>query len=313
MKAIGIDIGGMSIKIGLCEDGKIIAKRKVITTKDFSEAVNNICDAIVSIFTEQGITEKEIAGIGIGCPGTITSSIGKIDFLPNIGWKDVFIADSIKKRIDTKIVVSNDANVAALGENIYGSAKEYNSSVMLTLGTGVGGGIIIDRKLYEGGQSKGAELGHVTLISGGEQCGCGRKGCIEAYASATALMRQTKEEMLKNKNSLMWQQVGGDITKVDGKLAFDCEALGDTSAKTVVDNYVMYLSESIMNMCNIFRPEAIVLGGGVSAQGDNLIKRIKAYCEKYSYGYQGAPVPEILCATLGNDAGIIGASALLIE
>ena len=159
MKAIGIDIGGMSIKIGLCEDGKIISRRKVITTKDYGEAIDKTCDAILSILNELGITENDIAGIGIGCPGTVTGSQGKIDFLPNLGWKDVYIADSIKKRIDTKIVVSNDANVAALGENIYGVAKKYDSSVMLTLGTGVGGGIIIDRKLYEGGESKARNSG----------------------------------------------------------------------------------------------------------------------------------------------------------
>ena len=217
----------------------------------------------------------------------------------------------MKEKLDTKIIISNDANVAALGEVIYGCAKGYKTCVMFTLGTGVGGGIIIDGKLFEGNESKGAELGHTTLILDGEPCGCGRRGCIEAYVSATALINQTKKAMNSDKNSKMWDFVGEDIENVDGRTAFESAKLGDKTACDVRDTYVKYLAESMMSMFNIFRPEAFILGGGVSAQGDYLIDRVKEYCEKFDYGYKAAPIPEILVATLGNDAGIIGAAALV--
>jgi glucokinase len=233
-----------------------------------------------------------------------------MDVLPNLGWESVAIADILKEHFDLPVKISNDANVAALGEAIYGVAKDYNDCVMFTLGTGVGGGIIINKKLVEGGWSRGAELGHVTLVLDGEQCTCGRKGCIERYVSATALIEQTKKAMIADKASKMWEFVQGDIEKVDGRTAFECSKLGDKSAEKVRDTYVMYLAESMMSMFNIFRPEAFILGGGVSAQGEYLIERLKKYCEKYSYGYHHAPKTEILEAKLGNNAGIIGAAAL---
>ena len=217
----------------------------------------------------------------------------------------------LKKYINTDIKISNDANVAALGEAIYGCAKDYNTSIMFTLGTGVGGGIIIDKKLFEGGWSRGAELGHITLVMDGEPCTCGRNGCIECYVSATALIKQTKEAMLEDKSSVMWDYVCGDLEKVDGKTAFECSKKGDKSANKVVDNYVKYLGESMLNMFNIFRPNAFILGGGVSAQGEYLNDKLRTYCEKFDYGYKRSPRPIILTATLGNDAGIIGAAALI--
>jgi glucokinase len=178
------------------------------------------------------------------------------------------------------------------------------------LGTGVGGGIIIDNKLFEGGFSRGAELGHITLFLDGEPCSCGRRGCIEAYASATALIKQTKVAMENDKNSAMWAFVNGDINNVDGRTAFECSKQGDKTAEKIVDTYVYYLAESMLNMFNIFRPEAFILGGGISAQGDYLVNKLKAYCEKFDYGYKRAPRTEIVTAKLGNDAGIIGAAAL---
>jgi glucokinase len=212
--------------------------------------------------------------------------------------------------LDRPVKVSNDANVAALGEAVYGAAKNYNDSIMLTLGTGVGGGIIIGKKIYEGNESKGAEVGHAVIVVGGEPCNCGRRGCLETYCSATALIRETKRAMLEDKSSLMWKHVNGDIEAVDGETSFACEKLGDAAAAKVVKNYVFYLAESIMNFCNIFRPEAIVLGGGVCAQGDNLLSRVVELCERGYYGYKGTPKVDILIAELKNDAGILGAASL---
>lgn len=312
MYTIGVDIGGMSIKIGLVDEtGKIVARSRVKTADTAVQGVNDIVIHINKILEENKLDVKDINGIGVGCPGAVDSATGTVVCLPNLGWENVPLADMIKKSFDTNVKISNDANVAALGEAIYGVAKDYNSSVMITLGTGVGGGIIIDKKLFEGGWSRGGELGHVTLIMNGEPCTCGRYGCVECYCSATALMKQTREKMLENKDSKMWEYVGGDIENVDGKTAFECSKLGDNAATEVVDTYVSYLGECALNIFNVFRPEAFIFGGGVSAQGEYLNNKVRAYCEKFDYGYKNAPRTEILTATLGNDAGIIGAAALI--
>lgn len=312
MFAIGIDIGGMSVKAGLVsERGEILSKNRRETADSAELLVKNAAEQINEILNEKKLSVKDINGIGIGSPGIIDSVHGVVKAACNLPFSEFDIVSEMKKYFDVPVKVSNDANVAALGETIFGCAKDYNNSVMFTLGTGVGGGVVIDNKLYEGGSSMGCELGHVTLVAGGLPCNCGRKGCIESYCSATALIRQTKEEMLNNKKSSMWDFVNNDIDKVDGRTAFECSKAGDASANTVVNNYVMYLSDAIMSMLNIFRPEAVILGGGVSAQKQYLTDKIKVYCKKYKYGYEGTPAPEILTATLGNDAGIIGAAALI--
>ncbi len=311
MYAIGIDIGGMSIKTGLVLNGKIIEQNRVKTAKTSSECIKDIVTQINNLLKNNDLTIKDVKGIGIGCPGAVSREKGLVEFLPNLGWEKVPLAEELRKYFNVDIALSNDANVATLAETIYGCAKDYKTSVMFTLGTGVGGGVVIDNKLFEGGWSRGTELGHVTLYMNGEPCTCGRNGCVECYTSATALIKQTKQAMLLNKNSLMWNFAGNDLNNVDGRTAFECEKLGDLSAKKVVNNYIAHLGESIINMLNIFRPEAFIIGGGISAQGKNLTDRLESYCEKFDYGYKDAPRTKILTATLGNDAGIIGAAALL--
>jgi glucokinase len=207
------------------------------------------------------------------------------------------------------VKIANDANVAALGETKFGCGKAYNNTVMLTLGTGVGGGIIIDGKLFEGNRSAGAELGHSVIVAGGEQCTCGRKGCLEAYASATALIRDIKRAMLADKNSKMWEI--GSLDNVTGKTAFDYKDC-DQSAKTVVDSYIEKLGVGITNIANEFRPEAVILGGGVCAQGDNLIKPLQEFVNKEIFAGEKGPQVKILTATLGNSAGLLGAIALYL-
>lgn len=312
MYTIGIDIGGMSVKVGLVDEkGNIIEKNVEKTIPGYQNVVNNMVSQVNRLLKSNNLTIKDIKGIGVGCPGAVSGKKGIIDVLPNLDWENVPLVKLLQDALGVKVVISNDANVAHLAEAVFGVAKNVNDSIMLTLGTGVGGGIVINKKLYEGTDSKGAELGHSTLILGGKPCSCGRNGCIETYVSATALMAQTREAMLEDKSSKMWDFVGGDINNVNGRTAFECAKMGDATAEKVVSNYVMYLSESLMNMMNIFRPEMIILGGGVSGQGDYLINRINEYCEKYAYGYHGAPKPEIVIARFGNDAGIIGAAALI--
>ena len=312
MFAIGIDVGGMSVKTGLVDgNGTIISKNRRVTADTAEKLVFNAAEQIKELINENSIDEKDLKGIGIGCPGIIDSKKGVVKASCNLPFVNFPLVKEFKKYFSVPVKISNDANVAALGETFFGCASRYNDSVMFTLGTGVGGGIVINKKIYEGGSSMGAELGHVTLVAGGELCNCGRKGCIESYCSATALIKQTKTKMLENKESIMWDYAGGDIEKVDGKTAFECSKKGDSAAIEVVNAYVAYLSEAVMSMLNIFRPQALILGGGVSAQGKYRTDKIAAYCERYNYGYFGTPVPEMLTATLGNDAGIIGAAALV--
>ncbi len=313
MVNVGIDVGGMSVKVGLVDfDGKILRQCREKTANTPDIVIDNMIKQINLLLDEEGLTSKDIKGIGIGCPGCVDNSKGLVESLPNLnGWTDIPLAEKLKEHFPVEIKLSNDASVATLGEMKYGCAKKYNSCIMFTLGTGVGGGIIIDGKLYEGERNPATELGHMTLIMGGIPCTCGRNGCIERYVSATALIEQTKDAMIFNPDSKMWKYVQGNIKKVDGKTAFECAKLGDETAEKVRDNYIAYLSESIMNLLNIFRPNAFILGGGVSAQGAYLTDRVKEYCKKFDYGYVGAPETEILTATLGNDAGIIGAAALI--
>ena len=312
MYAIGVDIGGMSIKVGLVDNqGNIVTENRVKTAKTAEICIQNLVKQINDVLTENNLTVKDIRGIGIGCPGAVTSQTGTVEILPNLGWEKVPLREILRKTFDTTINLSNDANVAVLGEAVYGVAKDYDTVVMFTLGTGVGGGVIIDKKLFEGGWSRGAELGHTTLVLNGRPCTCGRKGCVETYVSATALISDTKTAMLNDKTSKMWEYVKKDINNVDGKTAFECSKLGDIAAIKVVDDYVSYLSESIMNMLNIFRPQAFLLGGGICNQGEYLTDKIIAYLEKFDYGYKFAPKTKILIATLKNGAGIIGASALV--
>ena len=314
MFAIGVDIGGMTIKVGLVDgNGKIVAENRRKTGETAEIAIENTAEQIKELLDGNNLSVNDIAGIGVGCPGLIDSANGIVERNSNMKWDKFPLVAVLKKHFDTEILISNDANVAALGETIFGCAKNYENAIMLTLGTGVGGGVIINNKIYEGGFSQGAELGHTVVKVGGEKCGCGRRGCLEAYASATGLIRMTKEEMLKNKESDMWRMVDNDIEKVDGKTAFECSKTGDASAKKVVKKFVTYLSEGMMNFMNVFRPQAFILGGGVSAQGKYLTDKIVKYCKKRYYGYKHAKAPEIVVATLGNDAGIIGAASLVLN
>ena len=205
------------------------------------------------------------------------------------------------------MMMCNDSRVACIGEMLFGKGKGYHSAIVMTIGTGIGAGVVINDKLFEGNGDKGGEVGHTLLVMDGGKCTCGRNGCFEAYASARAIIRYTKEEMQKNPNSIMWQEVT-DINKVEADLAFNCALKGDVSANKVVDIYIKYLGEGLLNICNNFRPEAIILGGGISHRDKSFYKKLNDYVKKQKYGYKCTPKVEILKAKLGNDAGIIGAA-----
>ncbi|MCH5157925.1 MAG: ROK family protein [Clostridiales bacterium] len=313
MYCVGVDIGGMSIKIGVVDsNGKLIKKDRVVT--DIAggphKIISDIGKLILSLVDPY---DNDFAGVGIGCPGAINSSAGVVDRAFNLNWYKVPLAEELMRMVNRRTLVSNDANCAALGETMFGVGRTYTDTIFLTLGTGVGGGIVLGGKLYEGNEGKGAEMGHTVLVVDGEQCSCGRKGCLEAYCSATALIRDTQKAMEKDKSSKMWEYAEGSLDKVSGKTAFECSKLGDKSAIKVVDRYIKYLGEGMLNFANIFRPQAIILGGGICAQGDYLIYKLKDYCKDRNYGFADTPRFDILAAQLGNDAGIIGAAALIFS
>lgn len=310
---LGIDLGGTFIKGGVVdENGKIVVSDKVATEKEkgaegVMDNVAALCDKLVSA---AGLEKKDICGAGMGVPGMINGIDGIVVVSNNLGWLHVGMVEGLKKRTGYDFRITNDANAAALGEATYGVGRSYEDSILITLGTGIGGGIILGNKIVEGNKSAGAELGHMVICDGGEQCTCGRKGCFEAYCSATALIRDTRRAMLAHKDSKMWEI--GDIENVSGKTAFDYKDT-DKYACEVVDNYIEKLACGLANIANIFRPHAIMLGGGVCAQGDNLVKPVQEIVDREVFGNVHGPKCPIEIATLGNKAGILGAAALAMK
>ena len=307
---IGIDLGGTFIKAGIVsKDGQIVAKDKAPTQGECGAqtVTGNIAAVIKDLLARTGLSNENIVGIGMGAPGMIDSKKGEVVYSNNLRWEHYPIAKIVGELTGLPVKIANDANVAALGETKFGAAKGCEDVVMITLGTGVGGGVVVNGQIMEGNKSAGAELGHVVIEGDGKQCTCGRKGCLEAYASATALIRDTKEAMLNHPDSLMWE-VGG-LDDVDGKTAFAYREK-DKYAKAVVDEYIRQLGFGIVNFANIFRPEKILLGGGVCAEGDNLIKPLQAIMDRDLFGGDMGPGVPIKVASLGNSAGILGAAAL---
>ena len=313
--AIGIDIGGTSIKGGMIDrQGHILSKFALDVQKNEPQEITiiKLIDEIKVFLKENNYQKEDIIGIGIGVPGVVDTKTGIVSYSNNLKWFDLPLKKMMVDAFDLPVRLLNDANAATYGEARFGAGKKYKNFVMLTLGTGVGGGIIIDGKLYEGNLGKGAELGHNVIVVDGEECSCGRKGCLEAYASATALIRETKKMMDKSPNSLMWE-ISRQKGKVDGETAFTAAKLGDKPAQDVVEYYVKYLSEGLLNIFNTFRPEAVVLSGGIAKEGDYLISKLYKYCEERNYGFKSTPKVEIVVSELGYDAGKIGAAALFIK
>lgn len=311
MIAIGIDIGGMSIKgAAVDSNGRVYEKFSMpfVKGEPGEVTIRKLADIVKEYIAANNLEDK-IVGIGIGSPGTLDVKNGIVNYANNLGWKELPVAKLMQETLPYPVRLTNDANAASLGEAKYGAGKSYETIIMLTLGTGVGGGIIINGKLFEGNEGKGGELGHVVVQVDGEQCSCGRKGCLEAYASATALIRDCKKAMRSNKRSLMWK-ISPDIELVNGKLPFEAAKQGDETAIKVLDNYVKYLGEGILNFCNIFRPNVIVLSGGIANAGPFLFDKLNKYVKDRNYGYQYTPEVKIVPAELGYDSGKIGAAAL---
>ncbi len=307
---LGIDLGGTNIAAGVVdEEYKIIAKAKTSTLRHRTaeEIANSMADVAREAVKEAELSLEDIESIGVGSPGTVDSDRGIIVYANNIGFLNTPVGDMLFEKLGRPIYVENDANAAAYGEFVAGSAKNANSAVCITLGTGVGGGIIIDGKIYSGFNYAGAELGHTVIEVDGAQCTCGRRGCFEAYSSATGLIRMTKEAMDAHPESKMHEMMGDHIS---GRLAFNAMRANDSAAAGVVEKYIKYLAAGITNVINIFQPEVLCIGGGVCNEGSALLDPLKKIISQEVYTRRSDKNTEIVIASLGNDAGIIGAAFL---
>lgn len=312
MYYLGIDLGGTNVAAGVVDgDGKIIAKASVPTQADkgVDAIISNIAAAANSALKDAGVTTADIESIGIGTPGTLDIDNGIVEKASNLGFADTPLAKLLSEYFpDKKILIENDANVAALAEATSGAAKGTKLSVTVTLGTGIGGGFIMDGKIFSGANGRGGEFGHMVIESGGRQCTCGRRGCWEAYASVTGLINFTIEEMQKSRDSVMWELACGDLENVNGLTSFEGMRRGDKAAKKVVDKYLRYVAEGIIDIINVLQPEVIAIGGGISKEGDTLLNPVKEIVEKEMFSDKAGT--RICMAQLGNDAGIIGAAML---
>lgn len=314
MYYLGIDLGGTNIAVGIVNEAcEIVAKATSSTATDNAEQIADAMAATARQALEKaGATLADVPWIGLGSPGTVNKATGIIEYANNLPFLNTPMRDMLSERLDGKpVYMENDANAAAFGEYMAGALKGAQDAIAITLGTGVGGGVIIEGKIYSGSNFAGAELGHMVIVADGWPCTCGRLGCWESYASATGLIKATKIHMEKApKDSALWTIVGGDINKVNGRTAFDAMRQGDPVGKEIVDEYVKYLSVGLINIINIFQPDILCVGGGVGNEGENLLAPVRKIVEKEQYGHNPDAATKICKALLGNDAGIIGAAML---
>ena len=312
MYYIGLDVGGTTFKAGVVtEDGRIVHKDAMPTgiERPYQEIIADMAALCKKIAADAGIEMSKIKSIGVGVPGLFDNKTGMIPFCTNLGWHDIPFVAEMKKHLDTPVYGDNDATVAGLAESVAGVSAGIRDSVFLTLGTGVGGGIIIDGKPYSGAHGCGSEIGHMMIKMGGELCTCGNYGCFERYASATAIIREARKAVAGHTESSMLAACGGDPEKLNAKIVIDAAKAGDETAKTVFDGYVHALAVGIINIINMLDPEVIVLGGGVSAAGEFLLNAVREAVKPMVF-FKTMPYARIELAQLGNDAGIIGAAML---
>lgn len=309
---IGIDIGGTAVKTGAVDStGRILSKGSIETgaKRSYAEVIRDIAAAAKKAAMDAGLAWNKISGAGAGMPGSIDPVTGEVEYSNNIAWKNVPLGAELSKLLKLPVKVDNDANAAAIGEYRFGAGRNYQSSILFTLGTGIGAGIIIDGKLFAGYKSAHGELGHIVIVSGGRQCTCGRRGCFEAYASATGLINLCADAIKKYPDSVLAKKAalkGGP----GGKTAFEAAREGDPAGKKVVADYIEYLAEGITNCVNAFHPQAVLIGGGVSAEGEFLLAPLRASCLAKVYGGAEHFKFDIIAAQLGNDAGLLGAAFL---
>lgn len=312
MYYLGVDLGGMSIKAGVVDEkGNILYSDKVTTGREryYTHILQDMAGLCTKVVEKAGLKISDIESIGVGSPGIPDKKAGILISSNNLGFTNVPIKDELLKYFELPVYLDNDANAAALAESVAGASHDVDHSVLITLGTGIGGGIIIDNKIYSGFNDAGSELGHMCIVHDGIQCSCGRKGCFEKYASASALIAQTRSALIENPDSKMNDIIGGNPDRVDARTAFDAQKLGDETADSVIKQYVEYLADGVMNIVNMLFPEVIVIGGGVGNEGDNLFNPLRKAMKEREYTHD-VPATKIKGAQMGNKAGIVGAAML---
>ena len=310
---IGIDLGGTNIAAGVVDEAFQIVGKASAPTGAFRPA-EQIADDMAATarqaLEKAGVSIEQVEWVGIGTPGNVNPTTGIVGSAYNLGFQDTPLAALLEERLGKKVFLENDANAAAYGELMSGAAKGLSTTIMITLGTGVGGGIIIDGRIQSGFNYKGGELGHVGMVYQGVPCTCGRRGCIESYCSVSALIRITREAMQLNMKSKMWELAENSLDKVNGRTAFDAMREGDSAAKAVVDQYIDYLAFAISGLINAFQPQAIVIGGGISKEGETLLGPLRERAYPQTFHHEPDRCTKMIQAVLGNDAGIIGAALL---
>ena len=308
-----IDLGGTNIGIGIVsEEGELVFKTSVPVedNKNPEALLTQMAEGTKKCIEDCGIEKENIVFVGIGIPGLIKGPKGPVILAANINWHNVDAVSFLEEKIGLPVYLGNDADCAAIGEYHSGSGKQYQSLIMITLGTGIGGGAVANGKLFPGFNGFGGEYGHIPLVHNGVQCACGRKGCFEVYGSANALKRETREAAEQHPESLIWEMCEGNLDNIGGRTAFDAADQGDETGKAVVEQYIDYLADGISGIVNMFRPEVIVLGGGVSNQGASLLDPLNEKVAKLCVASDTIAAPKVVKATLGNSAGIIGAGLL---
>ncbi len=312
---VGIDLGGTTIKAGIVdEDYRIVKSGAIptITDRGAEKLIQDMAELVSVLLKEAEISMDEVASVGVGVPGTANKKTGIMEYANNLNMKDEPFILFLKRYFKKPVYFTNDANAAAWGEYLAGSGKGYRSLVMVTLGTGIGGAMILDGKLYEGCNFAAGEFGHFVIQCEGEPCNCGRRGCFETYASATGLIRMAKQAMEteEGRKSSLWNLCSGETDGLNAEMIFKAAKKGDLTAGQTVERYLYYLSVGITDIINVFQPEILCIGGGVSRAGNQLLDPLKRMVDQQIYTRDSQVKTEIVTATLGNDAGIIGAAML---
>jgi glucokinase len=310
---IGIDLGGTNIVAGVVdEEGAILGKVNKPTDagREAKHVIGDMAELALGAAEKAGAIPDDVRSVGVGVPGAANSSTGVVEFASNLYWRDVPLAELLRSKVGKPVYIGNDANAAAYGEYTSGAARGFGSVIAITLGTGIGGGAVIDGRLLTGFKHAAMEVGHMVIRRGGRACPCGRFGCWERYASATGLIITTRSAMGDDKKSRLWKLVDGDIGRVEGRTAFDAMNDGDETARAVIGTYTDDLACGVINLINIFQPDILCVGGGVSEEGETLLAPLREKVMAEVYSRNGAKNTEIVKAKLGNDAGIIGAAHL---
>ncbi|MBQ0012154.1 MAG: ROK family protein [Clostridiales bacterium] len=310
---VGIDLGGTNIKAGVVsENGELLNKLSIKTNADRSmeEIIKDMGLLAKQAIEDAGIAQTDVSAIGIGSPGTPDNAAGTLVYATNLPFRNAPMRRIIREVIDLPVYIDNDANCAAMAESVSGAAADVADSVTITIGTGIGCGVIIGNRIFSGFNQAGSEFGHTVMVAGGRQCSCGRKGCFEAYASASALASMTRDAANEHADSSMGAMIEANDGVSNARIAFDAMKNGDEVAAQVVDSYIEYLSEGLANVINTFMPEVLLIGGGVCNEGDSLMVPLREKTMSKPFFGPGVRKTEIRVAKMGNDAGIVGAAMM---